>query len=211
LEIRNDIAPNIAPGRFDLLIAGQVKAVGQGDNGTTGEVALSPAIYSFGEQAVPGTTLSNYTTTVVCKDVNGTGATLSTSEAGIASWTVELGAGADVVCVITNTVEVPAACAGMLFDAIILGTEGADSINGSGLRELIKGNLGNDVLNGGAGNDCIVGEDGNDTISGGSGNDRLSGDEGNDKLDGGSGTDQAIGGAASDTCIAKSRDPSCER
>lgn len=109
----------------------------------------------------------------------------------------------------TPSTAVPAACAGMTFDKTIYGTDGADTINGSGLRELIFGFGGNDSISGGAGNDCIVGGDGNDTLSGGSGNDKLLGEIGNDTLKGDSGTDSAIGGANTDACDAES-ETSCE-
>lgn len=107
------------------------------------------------------------------------------------------------------TPPVPAACLLMTFDRTVVGTEGPDTINGTGLRELIFGLGGHDKINGGAGNDCIVGGEGNDKLSGGSGNDKLIGEAGDDTLKGDSGTDSAIGGTNNDSCDAES-ETTCE-
>ena len=110
-------------------------------------------------------------------------------------------------CTITNTV--PAQCAGMTFDRVIVGTGDNDTLAGTGLRDLILGGGGADTLSGGAGNDCLIGGEGNDRLSGGSGNDKLLGDAGSDRLNGDSGTDAAVGGTQSDTCDAES-ETTCE-
>ena len=104
---------------------------------------------------------------------------------------------------------VPTVCTTMTFDRILAGSEDADTLTGTGLRELIYGLEGNDTINGGAGNDCIVGGDGNDTLSGGSGNDRLLGEAGTDTINGDSGTDSVNGGTGTDRCNAES-ETSCE-
>lgn len=62
----------------------------------------------------------------------------------------------------------------------VLGTSGADTLNGGAYNDVLAGGGGNDVLNGGAGADILVG---------GTGADRLTGDGGNDELRGGTGAD----------------------
>jgi Ca2+-binding RTX toxin-like protein len=71
----------------------------------------------------------------------------------------------------------------------VVGTSGADRLNGFRFDEL---------LDGGAGDDVISGAGGNDTLLGGAGSDRLYGDGGNDTLDGGAGVDRLDGGIGSD-------------
>jgi hypothetical protein len=85
--------------------------------------------------------------------------------------------------------------------AIITGSNGNNTINGTSGNDIITGGNGNDVLNGGAGNDLIIGGNGNDTLNGGSGNDILIGGNGNDTLDGGSGSDLLTAGNGNDTLI----------
>jgi Ca2+-binding RTX toxin-like protein len=99
-------------------------------------------------------------------------------------------------------------------DNYLVGSSGADLIDGlagddtldggNGLDTLIGG-LGNDHLNGGAGNDSLTGGDGQDILNGDLGNDSLFGGAGNDVLqdvdganllDGGDGDDFLGGGAA---------------
>jgi serralysin len=90
----------------------------------------------------------------------------------------------------------------------LVGTKGADTLDGFGGNDVIDGKKGNDTLNGGAGNDTVNGGKGNDvlkggggddTVIGGKGNDSLDGGSGNDVLDGGKGSDMLIGGAGNDT------------
>ena len=60
-----------------------------------------------------------------------------------------------------------------LYDNVVTGTDGADTV---------RGVAGKDFISGGAGNDTILGYDGDDIISGGSGNDRIYGGNGNDTV-----------------------------
>ncbi|OUM04565.1 calcium-binding protein, partial [Pseudomonas syringae] len=94
--------------------------------------------------------------------------------------------------------------------ALLIGTEGDDSVTGyasddnlTGLagNDSLSGRAGDDVLDGGDGKDTLYGEDGNDTLLGGAGNDSLSGGAGNDLLDGGAGNDSLDGGKGSDTYV----------
>ena len=61
---------------------------------------------------------------------------------------------------------------------------GDDTLNGTGLV---------DVIYGGSGNDTIEGTGGDDTIHGGSGSDTINGNDGNDTIIGGYGGDQLTG------------------
>lgn len=70
-----------------------------------------------------------------------------------------------------------------------VGTNGDDTIGGTGLRDWIDGAWGDDT---------IAGRDGNDDLYGGEGNDRLLGEGGSDYLWGESGSDQLFGGAGDD-------------
>lgn len=74
-----------------------------------------------------------------------------------------------------------------IFDAVVLGTGGNETLYGSN---------GKDYLFGNAGNDYLVGKWGNDTLSGGSGNDALVGYGGalyeQDILTGGRGADKFV-------------------
>jgi Ca2+-binding RTX toxin-like protein len=63
----------------------------------------------------------------------------------------------------------------------------------------IVGSAGADVLNGGTENETLRGLGGNDQLFGGAGTDRLFGDAGDDSLDGGTGVDSMSGGSGNDT------------
>ncbi|MEM0985991.1 MAG: right-handed parallel beta-helix repeat-containing protein [Pseudomonadota bacterium] len=78
------------------------------------------------------------------------------------------------------------------------GTEGADLVAGSRLRDVIRLGEGDDRVDGGGGNDRLLGQGGDDTITGGNGNDNLAGGAGGDLLLGGPGEDRLIGGGAGD-------------
>jgi Ca2+-binding RTX toxin-like protein len=80
----------------------------------------------------------------------------------------------------------------------VQGTDGADVITGTRLRDLIAGLGGDDTLSGGRENDILQGGLGNDTLRGGSYDDRLLGDAGDDILDGGSGNDHVSGADGDD-------------
>ncbi|MCF7544292.1 calcium-binding protein [Pseudomonas petrae] len=83
----------------------------------------------------------------------------------------------------------------------IYGSGGNDTINGGEGKDSLSGDDGDDMLSGGVGNDTLNGGAGNDVLSGGADNDSLSGGYGNDTLDGGSGNDSLDGGYGSDTYI----------
>eukprot|EP01030_Chromulinospumella_sphaerica_P034851 gene34851-biopygen25323 len=74
-------------------------------------------------------------------------------------------------------------------DRMILGSAGADTLNGDERRDQILGGDGNDTLNGLAGSDLLNGGNGNDRLNGGDGDDVLIGSYGQDTLTGGAGAD----------------------
>lgn len=71
----------------------------------------------------------------------------------------------------------------------LMGTEGADTLEGSAFSDNIQALAGDDQVSGGAGNDKLDGGEGNDALSGGEGADTLVGGAGRDSLDGGAGDD----------------------
>ena len=97
LELVKQLEPAGDGGRFDLLIDGAAEATAVGDEGTTGEKTLPTGSHTVAEAGANGTDLSDYATTLVCKDGNGAG-TVVPSPGG----TVDVTAGSDVVCTITN-------------------------------------------------------------------------------------------------------------
>ncbi len=78
------------------------------------------------------------------------------------------------------------------------GTQQADTLDGSFLREAINGLSGNDRLSGKEGDDQLYGGNGKDKLKGGDDNDELYGGRGKDKLKGGNGDDQLYGGKGND-------------
>ena len=139
--------------------------------------------------AVPGDT-----TKVTCtafKDSNGK----------FLRFTVNSGAGADVVTNATNT------STGQGVPMLALGGDGDDQLNGVSDRfaeEVLNGGPGVDTLNGGPGGDSLLGGTGTDALHGGDSDDELFGGpdadtllgEGghSDDLDGGTGSDLIDGG-----------------
>jgi Tol biopolymer transport system component len=106
----------------------------------------------------------------------------------------------------------------------VRGTDGADSLVGSGAAELLEGKGGADRMFGGGGDDELEGDgaslQGADLLMGGSGNDRLAGRSGDDRvygdarsatagppgadeLVGGSGRDLLVGGPGNDLLLAR--------
>ena len=77
-------------------------------------------------------------------------------------------------------------------------SNGDDTFDGSGGRNLRCGLNGNDNMFGNGGNDGLDGDDGEDTLEGGPGDDHLFGDGGDDILRGGAGDDDVEGGTSDD-------------
>jgi CSLREA domain-containing protein len=83
--------------------------------------------------------------------------------------------------------------------ARIVGTDGPDTIRGTGRRDVIAALRGKDKISGLAGNDLICAGAGKDKVNGGKGKDKLLGQKGNDTLKGGKGNDTLKGGKGKDT------------
>ena len=77
--------------------------------------------------------------------------------------------------------------------ALIVGTDGGETLVGTSARDVMQGFDGGDTIRGRGGNDLLCGGKGNDTVKGGGGNDTLVGGTGNDTCRGGGGTDVFIG------------------
>jgi hypothetical protein len=80
----------------------------------------------------------------------------------------------------------------------ILGTAGADMLNGGAGNDVLCGLGGNDVIDGNGGHDTVLAGPGDDRIRGGTGNDILRGQDGDDVLNGEAGNDVIDGGAGID-------------
>jgi hypothetical protein len=83
------------------------------------------------------------------------------------------------------------------------GGRGADTMTGSGARNVLGGGEGDDTISGAGGDDHLVGGPGADRLTGGDGQDLLGGESGDDTLDGGTGVDRYYGDSVS-ACIAYS-------
>ena len=81
------------------------------------------------------------------------------------------------------------------------GGSGDDEVYGGGGADTLLGGTGDDLLDGGDGQDSLLGGDGHDSLHGGAGSDRLDGGIGDDLLDGGSGVDRMAGGAGDDVLV----------
>ena len=103
IEVEKVLSPSDDPGLFNLQINGVTATSGAnvGNGGTTGPNAVSNGTNTLGETQGTGTSLSNYSSTVVCKDGHGTGNTITTT--GTNPWSLNVVAGKDILCTITNT------------------------------------------------------------------------------------------------------------
>ncbi|MDF5706266.1 MAG: pre-peptidase C-terminal domain-containing protein [Nostoc sp. S4] len=88
--------------------------------------------------------------------------------------------------------------------AVIYGTTGSDTKNGTSGDDTIYGWANGGNASSTSGNDTLNGAAGNDNLFGGTGNDSLIGGDGNDTLDGGTGIDSLNGGTGNDTYIIDS-------
>ena len=94
----------------------------------------------------------------------------------------------------------------------ISGGNGADIINGGDGNDLLEGGFDDDTINGGAGNDTIfamtqanpTGSGVGDILNGNAGDDTITGSGGDDTINGGNGTDIINGGAGDDNITSSS-------
>lgn len=102
-------------------------------------------------------------------------------------------------------------------DGALRGTEGANTLNGIQVADVIYAFGGDDTVSGGRGADRVWGGTGNDRLSGGQGDDTLWGEAGADTLTGGAGRDEMGAGvdavrdtfvfaALSDSAVGDGRD-----
>jgi uncharacterized repeat protein (TIGR01451 family) len=107
LEVIKDLIPNTDNGLFNLLIDGQIFKYDASDGGTTGEVSIDVGnngkTVTISESAGTNTLLSTYTTSIECRDLNGTGSIIASSTT--TSVNVFLNDQDDVVCRITNELQ----------------------------------------------------------------------------------------------------------
>lgn len=106
LEVKKVLIPSTDSGKFDLRIDGKPEASNVGDTGSTGEETVSAGKHEVSETAVGGAKLDDYTTSISCRDGNGTQIAVGGADADL---DVTVAAGADVVCTITNTKKTQAA------------------------------------------------------------------------------------------------------
>jgi len=104
IRIDKALKPETDPGRFDLLLNGDVLAARVGNGGTTNTLDIGAAPggtqYTVGERAATGTSLADYAIAIVCRDGGGSGAVLAQGSG--ASLAVTIRTGQAVVCVISN-------------------------------------------------------------------------------------------------------------
>ncbi len=113
LTVVKALVPNSDTGRFDLKIDGTTYATNVGDGGTTGTqiVTVNPqtpthTVLEQADSSTSLTSLGNYTTSVVCKDLHGTGQTVGSSNptgTSTRQLSVTVAEDSDVVCTFTNT------------------------------------------------------------------------------------------------------------
>lgn len=166
--------------------------------------------------------------------INANGTITYTPDAGFTgndsfSYTISDGNGGSSTAQVTVTVT-PAGCTimgtagadtlnGTVNADVICGADGDDTLNGNNGNDILRGGNDNDVLNGQNGSDALYGEAGNDQLNGGNGQDyldggagidTLNGDNGNDVLDGGAGADILAGGLGSDVLVWDAADTSID-
>jgi hypothetical protein len=72
LTVEKQLFPPMDPGRFDLLVNGEVVLAGAGDGATT-TLSVVPGTYAVSEQAAAGTNPADYRTEVRCRHSTGFG------------------------------------------------------------------------------------------------------------------------------------------
>ncbi len=106
IEVKKVVDPVTDPGLFNLKIGATTYATNVGNGGTTGQQILTSGSLTVSETAGIDTSLASYTTTVVCRDANGTGAVVgqgSPTRTSSRQLTITAADASDIVCVFTNT------------------------------------------------------------------------------------------------------------
>ena len=104
LEVKKSLSPPSDPGRFNLQIDGASQVANAGDGDSTGEIIVGAGQHTVGETggSNPPTSLSDYTSSIVCKDQDGQGAIVAQG-AGPGPLNVTVDQNDDIVCTIINT------------------------------------------------------------------------------------------------------------
>ncbi len=102
LEVVKHLVPADDPGLFNLQIDQVTKATDVGNDGTTGEVVVGEGNHDVAELAGTGTSLGGYSSSISCRDLNGTGSVIASGN-GTSLADVPIADGSDVVCIVTNT------------------------------------------------------------------------------------------------------------
>lgn len=105
LEVIKDLLPSNDTGLFNLQIDGSTISANVSDGGTTGEQVVSIGSHTVGETAGTGTSLTDYTSSISCRDLNGLGNPPIASSSNSGPLTINIVDNADVVCTITNTLQ----------------------------------------------------------------------------------------------------------
>ncbi len=101
IEVVKKTSPLDDGGKFNLKINGTTYASNVGNGGTTGRQTVSAGSNSIAEAAGSDTDLTNYSSSVLCKDKHGDGTEVTTS--GTNPWPLTASVGQDILCTITNT------------------------------------------------------------------------------------------------------------
>lgn len=99
IEIKKEVLPASDPGRFNLLISGNVVASNIGDGGSSGNRLVGQGTHTVSESAMPGTVLTDYDTTISC--VDEANQPIGTISNGI-SLGIQVVQNQQVTCTITN-------------------------------------------------------------------------------------------------------------
>ncbi len=102
LEVVKELIPANDNGSFDMRIDTTAHVATGGDGTTTGEQTVSVGTHLVSETGDGSTNLNDYTTSISCKDNNGTGSEVTATPNGNNAWDVDVNEDDDIVCIITN-------------------------------------------------------------------------------------------------------------
>jgi hypothetical protein len=102
LRVVKSLSPAADPGKFNLQIDGTTQAADVGDGGNTGQQTVVPGTRTVGETAGTATSLSDYTSSIVCRADDGAGSMVA-SGSGPGPFDVPVSSGDQIACTITNT------------------------------------------------------------------------------------------------------------
>ena len=101
LQVVKNLVPGDDSGLFNLRIDGTTLAANVGNGGATTTAVYPVGTHTISETAGTSTSLSDYTSSIACRDNHGAGSVVASGNG--TSLDVNLAQGADVVCTITNT------------------------------------------------------------------------------------------------------------